>query len=95
METQALIFLNTQNTSYNGDSDSILLFIYKGDFMEKITKVILTTALVCDFVYGHTFPIMRRLCPDGYAYYFKLKDELYDKLGIPDNRKERLKEESK
>ena len=63
--------------------------------MKKTTKAILTTVLVCDFVYGHMFPIMRRLCPDAYNWYFKVKDELYDRYGIPDNRKERLEEESK
>ena len=63
--------------------------------MKKTTKAILRTVLVCDFVYGHVFPIARRLWPDVYAWYFKLKDDAYDKLGIPDNRKERLEEESK
>jgi hypothetical protein len=63
--------------------------------MKKTTKAILRTVLVCDFIYGHGFPIVRRLNPDWYNLYFELKDELYDKLGIPDNRKERLEEESK
>lgn len=60
--------------------------------MKKTTKAILTTVIVCDLVYGHGFPLTRRLYPDFYAYYFKLKDALYDRIGIPDYRKERLEE---